>query len=106
MTQNPVTQDHWTDRVKDNRSFRRELRAEYPRSFTNADAYQIYYDAHKTTRPCLIELTEYQQITQEIREVRDQWYQMNVRNLLCMWEHRGVLIRVAPGHYAWRVQKH
>lgn len=88
--------DHWTDNVRFKKRFVQELRRAHPLGFSNGDAYQIYFEGHKERRD-----PRYYH-----NEENDPWYQMNVRNQLCMLEHRGVLIRVRPGTYVWRIKRH
>jgi hypothetical protein len=58
-------------------------------SFTNKDAYIIYVSYHYRT---LVDLHH---------PMNDPWMEMNVRNTLCHAAHDGLLIRLAPGRYAF-----
>lgn len=93
----PSELNHWTDGVKINNRFLRNLyEATTNQSrghFTNKDAYILYWLYHSDVT---------KQRTYALgHETKDPWMQANVRNQLCKLEHEGILVRVSPGHYKW-----
>lgn len=96
---------HWTEGVRLNQKFREALEEHYPRAFTNKQAYKVYADhnAERKTRPYYDPTKPEPPMVSYGPIEKDEWLQMNVRNQLCKMEHLGLLIRVAPGTYLWRL---
>lgn len=93
----PSKLDHWTDSVRVNKRFLRNLHEatayQNKGHLTNLDGYILYWLYHiDLKRPRNYRLGS---------EMKDPQMQMNVRNQLCKLEHIGILIRVKPGHYKW-----
>jgi hypothetical protein len=93
----PQVYDHWTDSVRINKRFLRNLyeatASQNRGHFTNKDAYVLYWLYHSDITKQRTYALGY--------EAKDPEMQMNVRNQLCKMEHEGLTIRVKPGHYKW-----
>jgi len=92
-----VEYDHWTDSVRVNKRFLRNLyeatASQNRGHFTNQDGYVLYWLYHS-------DITKQRKYALGY-EAKDPEMQMNVRNQLCKLEHIGILVRVKPGHYKW-----
>lgn len=92
--------------------FLAELRKEYVGgTFTNAQAYQLYYERIWTGRERGLinyERARREGLPKHVAEVflnqarnGDEFMKMNVRNNLCAAAYRGLLVRQGPGEYSF-----